>query len=178
MKIKPILVRLQTALGRDDLTEQMVLLPEPTKCRKATAGNKSASTNLVVGYNGSPNSHTALDMTLWIAHQTRMATQKQVIVHVVYVAQAAEFEQGDRILWQARCLANEWRGSLQAHLYFGDVATGLNEVVDSVNADLVLLGCSSSDHPLVQDLAISHSCPVLGIPLQLGMVSQPEALSL
>lgn len=78
-----MLVRLQSAMGRQDLIEQMVLLPpasQPSDCSKS-----SKSVNLVVGYNRSPSSQTALDVTLWIAHQTRLATQKQVTVHIVYV---------------------------------------------------------------------------------------------
>ncbi len=80
VNIKPMLERLQSAMGRNDLIEQMVLLPGAAS---ATAKNKSV--NLIVGYNRSPSSQTALDVTLWIAHQTRLATQKQVTVQVVYV---------------------------------------------------------------------------------------------
>lgn len=236
MQIKPILARLQSALGRNDLIEQMVLLPESTKAKKAK-GSKTAK--LVVGYNGSPNSQTALDMTLWIAHQTRLATQKQVVVHVVYVvdqnnpavaqplpsqfqsysrltgsnlqipvnclqtastaARPAErsprtavltpapalpaqkagaecvipdfqptssLEHADYVLWQARCLAEEWRGSLEAHLRFGTVSAELRRVVESESADLLLLGCNSRSHPLVRQMTSHFPCPVLGIPHQ------------
>lgn len=78
-----MLVRLQNAMGRQDLIEKMVLLPsasQPSDLNKSTK-----SVDLVVGYNRSPNSQTALDVTLWIAHQTRLVTQKQVTVHIVYV---------------------------------------------------------------------------------------------
>ena len=81
VNIKPMLERLQSAMGRNDLIEQMVLLPGASSA--GTAKNKSV--NLIVGYNRSPSSQTALDVTLWIAHQTRLATQKQVTVQVVYV---------------------------------------------------------------------------------------------
>ena len=80
VNIKPMLERLQSAMGRNDLIERMLLLPGASS---ATAENKSV--NLIVGYNKSPSSQTALDVTLWIAHQTRLATQKQVTVQVVYV---------------------------------------------------------------------------------------------
>ena len=84
MKIKPMLARLQSAIGRDDLIEQMVLLPEP-KTPVLQAAKASKSVTLVVGYNGSPDSHAALDITLLVAHQTRLATNKQVSVKIVYV---------------------------------------------------------------------------------------------
>lgn len=175
MKIKSMLVRLQGALGRDDLTEQMLLLPSSTAIVRAES---STSTNLVVAYNGSPNSQTALDITLWIAHQTRLATQKQVTVHVVYVIDHRQFERADHILWQARCLADEWRDSLKAHLRFGTVSTELRAVVLSAAADLLLLGCSSAQHPLVQQLTTELPCPVLGIPSQLSSVESSKAISI
>ncbi len=220
MKIKPILARLYNAIGNQKIIEQMVLVPEPAAL--PVDGDKSQQVvNLVVGYNSSPRSHTALDIGLLIAHQTRLATQKQVTLHVVYVlddnqsiqlsnsysstnvissssgyselevkaacaVQSATpvltppraksralnpyltstglLEQADQILWQARCLAEEWKGTFVAHLRFGCLSTELREVVDSEAADLLLLGCSSQDHPVVQKLGPDFPCAVLGIP--------------
>ncbi len=82
MNVKPMLVRLEGAMDRSDLIKEMLLLPEPATATWATSTN---SVNLVVGYNGSPSSQTALDLTMWIAHQTRLVTQKLVTVQVVYV---------------------------------------------------------------------------------------------
>lgn len=231
MNIKPMLLRLQSALGQDNLSEQMLLYP-------GINDNPSQMTgNFVIGYNGSPNSQTALDFILWMAHQTRLATQKQVTVHVVYVidcynslnlpasplplpnssldlldlspspncqvssaeqfgfqcntnhfvssqamshgatTQVAErqsastlagrLEQIDRILWQARCLSDEWRGSLEAHLRFGAVSTELRQVVEAQGADLLFVGCTDINHSLVQQLMQCVSCPILGIPTEL-----------
>jgi nucleotide-binding universal stress UspA family protein len=230
-----MLVRLEGAMDRNDLIEQMVLLPEPASAA-AKWSNFTKSVNLVVGYNASPSSQTALDLTMWIAHQTRLVTQKQVTVQVVYVVdenqnnqyseglktvnasgsskhqfpsellntslkeskpsvltqpkpqvlaaspkkaaksrrpkatscQADSFEQADRILWQARCLAEEWRGSFKAHLRFGDVASELREVVESEAATLLFLGCNSVSHPLIQQLGTHFPCSVLGIPTGLS----------
>ena len=79
-----MLVRLEGALDSHSLAEKMVLLPGSSSF--CPSENKlSEAINLVVGYNGSPKSHTALDLTLWIAHQTRLATQKSVIVNVVHI---------------------------------------------------------------------------------------------
>jgi hypothetical protein len=220
-----MLMRLQTTLGCTDLVNQMLLVPQANGL-----GAPSASEiNLVVGYSSSPRSQTALDLTLWIAHQTRLATGKPVTVQVVYVmdhpiagkipvfdasvvmnsageglpawagqadwaveadrtAQSCmtiaalpeisqpwfgdfqatsvdQFEQADRILWQARCLADEWRGSLKTHLRFGPLAHELVSVVKSEAASLLILGCESARHPLVQQLGTQLPCPVLGIPL-------------
>lgn len=221
MNIKPILLRLQNALGQDNLSEQMLLSPGSSPSSEITG-------NFVIGYNGSPNSQTALDFILWMAHQTRLATQKQVMVHVVYVidcynslnlpslprSQSAQssntcalpaveqfgfqcstrtlaqsgsrvqvmerqappasfvdtLEDVDRILWQARCLSDEWRGSVEAHLRFGAVATELQQVVAAQSADLLFLGCTDAEHPLLQQLANCISCPILGIPTELEAI--------
>ncbi|MGV0026362.1 universal stress protein [Phormidesmis priestleyi] len=227
MNILSMLVRLQSTLGRSDLVNQMVLLP---KAHSLTPNSKQ-EINLAVGYSGSPCSQTALDLTLWIAHQTRLATGKQVTVQVVYVVEnkttkipvycptesirevenwvdlrqrssptlpqgshrkvdrpgsqtavvelpevaevcapsqqmgmADVFERADRILWQARCLADEWRGSLKTHLRFGTVAQELKSVVEEESASLLILGCETATHPLVQQLGKNFPCPVLGIP--------------
>jgi nucleotide-binding universal stress UspA family protein len=220
MNIKPMLLRLQNALGQDNLSEQMLLYPGLNSNKQP-----EITGNFVIGYNGSPNSQTALDFILWMAYQTRLATQKQVTVHVVYVidcynslgmatpetslldlqkaanchlssadqfgfqcdtgtlartggTQVAErqssavslatmLEQVDRILWQARCLSDEWRGSLEAHLRFGAVATELHQVVETQSADLLFVGCSEVNHPLVQQLIPCSPCPILGIPTEL-----------
>lgn len=203
MNIHSMLVRLQGTLGRTDLVQKMLLIPAPS-------GAKDVEINLVVGYSNSPGSQTALDLTLWIAHQTRLATGKQVTVQVVYVIEdgimnripvfdsgakrkaeskaggewrtsrtaiaeletatkaqfgtAELFEQADRILWNARCMAEEWRGSLKTHLRFGGVAKELKEVVAAEKASLLILGCDSIEHPLVRQLGQQFPCPVLGIP--------------
>lgn len=236
MNIKPMLARLEGAMDLNAPIEEMVLLPEPPSAVYKWA-KSTTSVNLVVGYTASPSSQMALDLTMWIAHQTRLATQKQVTVQVVYVidenqvsecpdvfqltdvssssswlsvgfpkasasctsttavltqpktqrlaaaspksavkrrrtetafSQADWFEQADRILWQARCLAEEWRGSFKAHLRFGDVATELREVVESEAATLLYLGCNSIDHPIVRKLGSNFPCAVLGIPTGLS----------
>ncbi|KAM3101214.1 universal stress protein [Phormidesmis sp. 146-12] len=217
MNILSMLVRLQSTLGRSDLVNQMVLLP---KAHSLTPNSKQ-EINLAVGYSGSPCSQTALDLTLWIAHQTRLATGKQVTVQVVYVVEnkttkipvycptesirevenrvdlrerpyprkadrqghqtavvelpelsdfiqpigmSDVFEQADRILWQARCLADEWRGSLKTHLRFGTVAEELRSVVQEESASLLILGCETTAHSLIQQLGQDFPCPILGIP--------------
>jgi len=217
VNIKAMLVHLQNTMGRNDLIEQMVLRPEPASL-PSDVDKSTKSVNLVVGYNRSPSSQTALDITLWIAHQTRLATKAQVTVHIVYVvddqsslkeaasnpllhqrswesrkaapgtqALAAyprmtlvdpsylramfyhnnQIEQADQILWQARCLAHEWGGTFVAHLQFGCIGAELRKVVESEAAALLLLGCSSVNHPLVQKLGSDFPCPVLGIPKNL-----------
>ncbi|HEY9807534.1 MAG TPA: hypothetical protein V6D04_13265 [Candidatus Obscuribacterales bacterium] len=257
----PMLVRLQGALGSTDLIDQILMLPQrpkgdrtagklhlPGRTRRTTkrhvqanhaseaASGAEAEINLVVGYNSSPKSQTALDLTLWIAHQTRLATRRQVTVQVVYVinptncldsiptttdfrqvrtskksaanrsaqlptleaqmslytapaqtgaiatldepvledaglpfgnysdCQSQQFEQADRILWQARCLANEWRGSLKTHLRFGQVAQELRSVAKEESAVLLWLGCDSPKNPIVRSLSANSPCPVLGVP--------------
>ena len=231
MNIKSMLARLESAMGRQDVVEQMVLLPEPASLASKRV-NSDKSINLIVGYNRSPSSQTALDLALWIAHQTRLVTKAQVTVQVVYVVdedqsshcphisnggdasrpsiqqlplsveasavrsatpvltqttpkelaararmteidpsyfraifyQTNPFEQADRILSQARCLAEEWRGSFKAHLRFGCISTELKKVVESEAATLLLLGCTSVTDPIVQKLGSNFPCAVLGIP--------------
>jgi nucleotide-binding universal stress UspA family protein len=164
MNIKSILARLQVVLDRSDVTEQMVLVPG--MLHAATALCCSHDFDLVVGYNGSPKSQAALDIALCIAHQSRLTGHKQVTLHVVHVVDPAcnLLEQADQILWQARCLADEWRGSLKAHLRFGALAEELRLLVQETNAHLLVIGCEFADHPLIEALAPEFPCPVLGIP--------------
>lgn len=236
MNVLSMLARLQGTLGTVNAVEQMLLLPA-----HPSLDTSGAVVNLVVGYSGSPKSQTALDLTLWIAHQTRLATGKSVMVEVAYVVEeldsaltspiasagafrmdawrtgstrrertleagkshldkksnsgatileretkggtalalsdpqtmgstkvldrAMQFEKADRILWQARCLAEEWRGSLKTHLRFGNVARELRSVVEAEEAALLVLGCDSAEHPLIRQLGRQFPCPVLGTPV-------------
>jgi nucleotide-binding universal stress UspA family protein len=228
-----MLVRLEHALNCPDLAKQMMLVP------KASALPCSRETNLVVGYNGSTRSQTALDLTLWIAHQTRLVSRRSVTVHVVYVVdeqdasrfepdqvadlhltpievhphlpgmalvdacdrwdawgtafcnqlmthpvgtvtsdwsdlippvspstnqQVHQFEKADRILWQARHLAEEWRGSLETHLRFGRLAEELRTVASQVSTTALILGCSNASDSLIQALGQDLPFPILGIP--------------
>ncbi len=225
MNIKPILARLQTTIGRDELSEEMLLLPG-NKNWSAEEAESVKPLTLIVGYKGSPNSHAALDLSLLIAHQTRLATSKQVIVKLVYIidenqicdrgddfvsytieknrteliasstsksaipvltkptiSQVATIEtssinspcstnnsllEAENVLWQARCLVEEWRDSFIAHLRIGKVAVELRKVVELEAADLLIVGCRSERHPIVQNLGADFPCPVLGIPGSIG----------
>ncbi len=86
-----MLVRLQNTIGRNDLLDQMILIPEPLIDDHASSHKEQKSVNLVVGYNGSANSQTALDMTLWIAHQTRLVTTLPVNVQIIYVVENHQY---------------------------------------------------------------------------------------
>jgi hypothetical protein len=247
VNLKTMLARFESALGYQNLAEEMVLLPEPQLQRyeKSKATKQAKSINFIVGYNSSPKSQTALDITLWIAHQTRLVTTQEVTVQVVYAIDEApksygedtcklavanalaakpkvseleetfalncaapaialppteisslsppknwiepdyfraifgqnnEYEVADRLLWQARCLAEEWRGLFKAHLRIGRVATELRNVVELESANLLFLGCDSGNHSLVRELGNNFPCCVLGIPAALSyqMDIQPE----
>jgi hypothetical protein len=240
VNLKTILARFESALGYQNLAEEMVLLPEskvPVSQKKSKLAKATKSINFIVGYNSSPQSQTALDITLWIAHQTRLVTTQEVTVQVVYVldetpnidgedtcslgvanpwaagskkkklggisalqcaapaialppaeipsvsqratwiyppyfraifCQNNEYEVADKLLWQARCLAEEWRGLFKAHLRIGRVATELRNVVELESANLLFLGCNSRNHPLVKQLGKNFPCCVLGIPAALS----------
>ncbi|MDB9372968.1 universal stress protein [Nodularia sphaerocarpa] len=206
-----MLVRLQSAIGRDDLIEQMVLLPEPKK----PFSPEVQAVNIIVAYNASPNSHTALDLAFCIAHQTRLATNAQVNVQAVYVVENHDqnqfvdlsnftpplpnlecpvsavssfdipvltqsklrgmtqclpektivpLQEADKIIWQARSLAEEWQGSFKSHLRFGCVATELKKVVQLEAADILFLGCKSVNHSMIKILGSNFPCAILGIP--------------
>jgi len=244
VNLKTMLARFESALGGYKLAEEMVLVPEPK--RPISSRDKLAkSVNFLVGYNSSPKSQIALDIALWMAHQTRLVTTKEVTVQVVYVldetqesycedmynfaegnlsvgepslsdsktssalncaapaialpaakipsisprktwidppylpailCQNNQYEIADRLLWQARCLAEEWRGLFKAHLRIGPVATELRNVVKLESADVLFLGCNSVNHPLVRELGKNFPCCVLGIPSALiyQMDLQPE----
>lgn len=203
MNLKLILTRLQNALGSRDV--QNTILRMPTSSLAQNHINKlSERLDLVVGYDGSPDSQAALDLALLIAHQTRLATQNQVTIHVVYVLDDVQIEfltkiyssskalrqwqkkstsvatpigtqalatqsktillaQADGILWQARCLAEAWKGTFVAHLRFGSLAAELEKIVETETADLLILGCRSQDSLVIRQLNENLSCAVLGI---------------
>lgn len=139
MNIKSMLLRLEDALNCNDLMEQMVLVPElDSAAAKWTKSTKPI--NLVVGYKASPNSQTALDLTLWIAHQTRLVTQKQVTVQVVYVV---EETQNSKCLDEFSLLANVDCSSSYSS------ALGLSLESASINAATSVL-----TQPIIQTLSV------------------------
>ncbi|MFM6505994.1 MAG: universal stress protein, partial [Dolichospermum sp.] len=73
-------------------------------------------------------------------------------------------QEADRIIWQAKTLAEEWQGSFSSHLRFGNVAKELKKVVQLETADILFLGCKYNDHPLIETLGKNFPCAVLGIP--------------
>jgi hypothetical protein len=244
VNLKTMLARFESALGCHNLAEEMLLVPGP-KTSISQPDKLAKPVNFMVGYNSSPKSQIALDITLWIAHQTRLVTTQEVTVQVVYVLDEAQnnyredmcnfaagnlsagkqrlsdaegsstlncaapaitlpiakiesissrtnwmdpsylqtifcqnnqYEIADRLLWQARCLAEEWRGLFKAHLRIGPVATELRNVVELESANVLFLGCNSVNHPLVKKLGKNFPCCVLGIPATLSyqMDLQPE----
>lgn len=82
------------------------------------------------------------------------------------------FAQANLILWQARTLTAEWRGSFISHLRFGCVSQELKKVVESETATLLFLGCDSANHPVVQKLGSNFPCSVLGIPTMLNRAGE------
>ncbi|MGL5058633.1 MAG: universal stress protein [Microcoleus sp.] len=246
MNLKTMLARFESALGCQGLAEEMVLLPEPKK-PISQKGEATKSVNFIVGYSGSATSQIALDITLWIAHQTRLVTTQEVTVQVVYVideqqqkyseelcnlaeknwsiatagdsdlaaapafncaapaialpagiqpssrratwldrpylqsifCQNNEYEIADKLLWEARCLAQEWHGLFKAHLRIGRVAAQLKKVAELETANVLFLGSNSASDPLVRELGKNFPCCVLGIPARLTypMDFQPEVSS-
>jgi nucleotide-binding universal stress UspA family protein len=236
MNIKATLARLGSTMADSRAARDLLLLPglnhngegqsAADRASESTDLADSDTINIVVGYSGSQNSQVALDLTLLIAYQTRLATRKRVIVQTVYVlegiyhtqkqvfsgtvnpsamvaprrsaqknsstatvserrteksalapsrrytvncvdARAAQlqcFEEADRVLWQARTFATEWRGSLNTHLRFGSPAAELSNVAQQEQADLMIVGCRSGEHPLIEQLKTFTGCPVIGIP--------------
>ncbi len=213
MNIKATLARLGSALDGDNISRSLLLLPGRDSTPNSPKNETSDSINLVVGYSDSENSQAALDLTLLIAYQTRLATRKRVVVQAVYVvdsihpirkktrshsgnnrdlnpsseyisstatllqqrrltvncvdARAAQiqcFDEADQVLWQARSFAMEWRGSLNTHLRFGNPAIELNKVALQEQASLIVVGCHSLAHPLLQQLESCCNSPVIGIP--------------
>lgn len=212
MNIKTVLARLHSTLDLEARIDQLLLLPKLIESNSPGAAN-SPATALIVGYDGSANSQAALDLAFCVAHQMQVATQQQVMIHVVYVVDCAvsvkpaqprrtkraakvksktrrlqtksgatpaiscgtailshaedndrNLEEIDRVLWQARCLAEEWRGSFTTHLRFGNLAAELETFATEENAALLFLGCHSASHPLVQQLKGKVACSVIGIP--------------
>ena len=83
VNVLSMLARLQATLDRSsDSVSQMLLIPS-----RSLELSTLTAVNLVVGYSGSVKSQAALDLTLWIAHQTKIATKQQVTVQMVYVSE-------------------------------------------------------------------------------------------
>ncbi len=183
--VKSMLARLQSTLGEGEPLQEILLLPGKL------SSNPLKSINLVVGYNGSRRSQAALDLTLWMAHQTRLVTTVSVVVQVVYVVEdtqvyhgqaiasvqngyqlaAPEYpeyddwsRQAESVLQQAQRLVLEWQGSFVAHVRIGSVARELRRVVEEKSAASLCLGCYNALHPIIQNLGRDFLCPVLGIP--------------
>lgn len=206
-------MRLERALSIHGLSEKM-LLCLGTRSNSDLGARSRKLVNLVVGYSGSVKSQIALDIALWAAYQTRLATQSQVKVQVVYVIDEHSSDTGDAndpstgldpdpalgipqlsdglasatlpkipetsrldalfyqqtleradlILSEARSLSEEWRGSLETHLRFGSPGAELKSIVETQAADLLVLGCESKDHPMVEALGLNLPCAVIGIP--------------
>lgn len=227
MNIKATLARLGNSLGNHRLSQDLLLLSgqdlslDRSSLEAPDYSNHSDDLNILVGYNGSRNSQMALELTLLIAYQTRLATRKRVIVQAVYViegihptqkatfagvgrslpnfsspvslrmegatatatptlvqsrrhtvncvdARAAQiqcFDEADQVLWKARSFASDWRGSLNTHLRFGSPAAELKNVAEQEQVHMMILGCSSTDHPIIQQLQDDCICPVVGIPV-------------
>jgi nucleotide-binding universal stress UspA family protein len=221
MNIKATLARLGSTLPEGYSARELLLLCTPDHAAEIRPTDDSDTINIVVGYSGSDKSQAALDLTLLMAYQTRLATRKRVVVQAVYVlegiypiqkqgfsmattglpmpliwgekgvgesaalaatierrsqrrstvncvdiraAQIQHFEEADQVLWQARSFATEWRGSLNTHLRFGSPAVELSKVAAQEQAHMMIVGCRSVDHPLVQQLEAHYCCPVVGIP--------------
>lgn len=103
---------------------------------------------------------------------TRRTAAIKANVQTMPVAQACrieQFSQADQILWQARNAAGEWQGEFTTHLRFGGpISEELSTVVDTTHAQLLLVGCTTADHPLVRQLGRQQPCPILGIPVTLS----------
>jgi nucleotide-binding universal stress UspA family protein len=224
VNISSMLVRLETKLNLPNLAREILLLPLQTHHTSSQDSSSQDPINLLVGYSNSQGSQLALDLTLFIALQTRLVVSRPVTVQVVYVVEepntpasnpwiaakrqrsdfkagdfkagdfgnaavmdrptramaranqdkAKQFEIADSILWQARCLADEWRGSLKTHLRFGDLATELTQVAQAEDATMLILGCQTPQDYLVRRLGAHFPCPILGVPVSLAAELQSD----
>lgn len=165
VSLQPAISRLEATLCYPNLTQGRILVPASPQA--PVTPSPEQATNLVVGYNGSAYSRAVLALTLAMAEQKQLLQSHPVLVHVVYVIdkiQPKTIAQADRILWQARCFASEWRGKLHAHLRVGPVAPALHQTAGAIAAEALLVGCYTPNHPLVQELASEVAYPILGLP--------------
>lgn len=166
LSLKSMILRLEMALGYHNLGTNLLLVEKPQPSSPGLESGLKVA-HLLVGYSGSPRSQSALDLALCMAHQTRLAQSRPVTVHVLYVANSLcpeAIAQAEQVLNQARCMASEWRGALTTHLRIGSVATELSQMAQKLEADILLLGCHQTTHPLVAALADPTPCSVMGLP--------------
>jgi hypothetical protein len=86
MNIRATLARLENSLNEHESRPQLLLHGRSPNLNTSTPEHSDAI-NIVLGYSSSTHSQAALDLTLLIAYQTRLATRKRVIVQAVYVVE-------------------------------------------------------------------------------------------
>ncbi|GAB4216625.1 MAG: hypothetical protein OHK0012_19290 [Synechococcales cyanobacterium] len=155
--LRPLLERLRSTLPHPDLVPPLLAVGQDQSSLPPT------QMQLAVAYTGSQRSQQALDLTLCLAHQTRLATGRTVQVHILHVAHPEHLEQSIGVMTQALTLAQEWCGTVQIHRRVGNVATELGDLLEQTAVHLLVVGCHSAHHPLIRQLH-PYRCPILGIP--------------
>jgi nucleotide-binding universal stress UspA family protein len=122
MNLKLILARLQNALGSQDVQNLILRMPVTSLAQDNRNNISERSLNLVVGYDGSPDSQAALDLALLIAHQTRLATQNQVTIHVVYVLDDMQIELLTKIYSSPKAVRHWQKKSISVATHSGTQA--------------------------------------------------------
>jgi nucleotide-binding universal stress UspA family protein len=138
MNLKLILARLQNALGQD--VQNLILrIPTPASAQNQQKNTSERSLNLVVGYDGSPDSQVALDLALLIAHQTRLATQNRVTIHVVYVLDDVQIELLTKIYSSPKAVRQWQKKSISVATHSGTQALATkSKTVLLAQADQIL----------------------------------------
>lgn len=130
MNLKLILARLQNALGSQDVQNIILRMPATSPMKNNKNNIFERSLNLVVGYDGSPDSQAALDLALLIAHQTRLAAQNQVTINVVYVLDNVQIELLTKIYSSSKTARQEQKKSnLSIATHSGTQALAINSKI-------------------------------------------------
>jgi len=139
MNLKLILARLQNALGSQEVQNLILRMPATSSAQNRRNNISERSLNLVVGYDASPDSQTALDLALFIAHQTRLAAQNQVTIHVVYVLDEVQIELLARIYSSAKTVRHRQKKLIPVATHSGTQAlANKSKTVLLAQADQIL----------------------------------------